>query len=165
MFAVGSVCKKIEGNVKSKPGDASAVCMFARILYGRHKLGPLRVDGLKYCPRERIVRDGSVCPVPLPLSATRCFPMGPYLPSVCAPATIETTNPDNPDGDTNDQKEDAHEFLRHLLDKMVDCYLKRKGVKPSAPNRLAETTPINRIFGGYLRSRVRATRLDVYHGR
>ncbi|CAN0031483.1 unnamed protein product, partial [Hapterophycus canaliculatus] len=52
------------------------------------------------------------------------------------------------------RQEDAHEFLRHLLDKMVDCCLKRKGVKSSAPNRLAETTPINRIFGGYLRSRV-----------
>ncbi|CAM9918104.1 unnamed protein product, partial [Ectocarpus sp. 4 AP-2014] len=56
------------------------------------------------------------------------------------------------------RQEDAHEFLRHLLDKMVDCYLKRKGVKSSAPNRLAETTPINRIFGGYLRSRLKCTK-------
>ncbi|CAN0517500.1 unnamed protein product, partial [Laminaria digitata] len=56
------------------------------------------------------------------------------------------------------RQEDAHEFLRHLLDKMVDCCLKRRGVKSSAPNRLAETTPINRIFGGYLRSQVGVTK-------
>eukprot|EP00752_Nemacystus_decipiens_P017873 g16023.t1 len=56
------------------------------------------------------------------------------------------------------RQEDAHEFLRHLLDKMVDCCLKRTGVKSSAPNRLAETTAIGRIFGGYLRSRLKCTK-------
>lgn len=56
--------------------------------------------------------------------------------------------------ETKYEQEDAHEFLRHLLDKMVDGCLKRRSVKSSAPNRLAETTPINRIFGGYLRSQV-----------
>lgn len=51
-------------------------------------------------------------------------------------------------------QEDAHEFLRHLLDRMVESCLSLKNVKAGAPNRLAETTSINRIFGGYLRSQV-----------
>ncbi|CAN0098829.1 unnamed protein product, partial [Discosporangium mesarthrocarpum] len=55
------------------------------------------------------------------------------------------------------RQEDAHEFLRHLLDKMVEGCLKMRRVKSSAPNRLAETTAINRIFGGYLRSQLRCT--------
>ncbi|CAM9963484.1 unnamed protein product, partial [Pylaiella littoralis] len=50
------------------------------------------------------------------------------------------------------RQEDAHEFLRHLVDKMASSFLTRRGVKAFDPNRLAETTPIHRIFGGYLRS-------------
>lgn len=50
------------------------------------------------------------------------------------------------------EQEDAHEFLRHLVDKMASSFLTRRGVKAFDPNRLAETTPIHRIFGGYLRS-------------
>ncbi len=52
------------------------------------------------------------------------------------------------------RQEDAHEFLRQLLDKMAEAYLFRRSIKSNAPNRLGETTPIHRIFAGYLRSRV-----------
>ncbi len=52
------------------------------------------------------------------------------------------------------RQEDAHEFLRQFLDKMAKSYLVRKRVKSNAPYRLGETTPIHRIFAGYLQSRV-----------
>ncbi|CAM9512179.1 unnamed protein product [Chrysoparadoxa australica] len=52
------------------------------------------------------------------------------------------------------RQEDAHEFLRYLVEGLAECYLKRTGVKVSAPQRFAETTAIHRIFGGYLRSQV-----------
>ncbi|CAN0112232.1 unnamed protein product [Ectocarpus sp. 4 AP-2014] len=55
------------------------------------------------------------------------------------------------------RQEDAHEFLRHLVDKMAGSYLDRRGVDPFAPNRLAETTPIHRVFGGYLRSQLKCS--------
>ncbi|CAM9838465.1 unnamed protein product [Ectocarpus sp. 12 AP-2014] len=55
------------------------------------------------------------------------------------------------------RQEDAHEFLRHLVDKMVGSYLERRGVDPFAPNRLAETTPIHRVFGGFLRSQLKCS--------
>ncbi|CAM9897011.1 unnamed protein product, partial [Ectocarpus fasciculatus] len=55
------------------------------------------------------------------------------------------------------RQEDAHEFLRHLVDKMAGTYLDRRGIDPFAPNRLAETTPIHRIFGGYLRSQLKCS--------
>ncbi|CBN80156.1 conserved unknown protein [Ectocarpus siliculosus] len=55
------------------------------------------------------------------------------------------------------RQEDAHEFLRHLVDKMAGSYLERRGVDPFAPNRLAETTPIHRVFGGYLRSQLKCS--------
>ncbi len=52
------------------------------------------------------------------------------------------------------RQEDAHEFLRQFVDKMAESYLVRRRVKSNAPYRLGETTPIHRIFAGYLRSRV-----------
>jgi ubiquitin C-terminal hydrolase len=52
------------------------------------------------------------------------------------------------------RQEDAHEFLRLLVDGMAESCLKRSGVKGSAPHRLAETTPIHRIFAGYLRNQL-----------
>lgn len=51
-------------------------------------------------------------------------------------------------------QEDAHEFLREVLDSMSSTCLRLRGVKTSAPGRLAETTLMHRIFGGYLRSQV-----------
>ncbi|CAB1100974.1 unnamed protein product [Ectocarpus sp. CCAP 1310/34] len=55
-------------------------------------------------------------------------------------------------------QEDAHELLRHLVDKMAGSYLERRGVDPFASNRLGETTPIHRVFGGYLRSQLECSK-------
>ncbi|TFJ82051.1 hypothetical protein NSK_006717 [Nannochloropsis salina CCMP1776] len=55
------------------------------------------------------------------------------------------------------RQEDAHEFLRHLLDALQNGCLQAARVKSNAPGRLAETTFVHRIFGGYLRSQVRCT--------
>ncbi len=55
---------------------------------------------------------------------------------------------------TPGRHEDAHEFLRQLVDKMAAAYLFRRSVKSNAPYRLGETTPIHRIFAGYLCNRV-----------
>lgn len=56
------------------------------------------------------------------------------------------------------RQEDAHEFLRFLLDAMQYCCLVRapKSLKPFDP--LRETTLIHKIFGGKLRSRVQCGR-------
>ena len=55
------------------------------------------------------------------------------------------------------RQEDAHEFLRHLIDALQNNCLKAARVKSNAPHRVAETTFVHRIFGGYLRSQVRCT--------
>ncbi|XP_034251240.1 ubiquitin carboxyl-terminal hydrolase 36-like isoform X1 [Thrips palmi] len=50
-------------------------------------------------------------------------------------------------------QEDAHEFMRHLLENMEKAYLVRcKAQKLDAYSK--ETTPINQIFGGYMRTEV-----------
>ncbi|XP_046404008.1 ubiquitin carboxyl-terminal hydrolase 36-like [Ischnura elegans] len=50
-------------------------------------------------------------------------------------------------------QEDAHEFLRFLIEGMERCFLLRfKGKK--LENSTKETTPLHRIFGGYLRNEV-----------
>ncbi|XP_071579598.1 ubiquitin carboxyl-terminal hydrolase 36 isoform X2 [Temnothorax nylanderi] len=52
------------------------------------------------------------------------------------------------------QQEDAHEFLRYLLEGMERAYLTRhKATK--LDNYSKETTPINQIFGGYIRTEVK----------
>jgi ubiquitin carboxyl-terminal hydrolase 36/42 len=51
-------------------------------------------------------------------------------------------------------QEDAHEYLRQLLDCMHEEILKSKGLKLSNGN-LAETTMISRVFGGYLRNELK----------
>ncbi|XP_014220685.1 ubiquitin carboxyl-terminal hydrolase 36 isoform X2 [Trichogramma pretiosum] len=52
------------------------------------------------------------------------------------------------------QQEDAHEFLRYLLEGMEKAYLARlKATKLDSYSK--ETTPINQIFGGYLRTEVK----------
>ncbi|XP_003425328.1 ubiquitin carboxyl-terminal hydrolase 36 isoform X1 [Nasonia vitripennis] len=52
------------------------------------------------------------------------------------------------------QQEDAHEFLRYLLEGMEKAYLARhKALKLDSYSK--ETTPINQIFGGYIRTEVK----------
>ncbi|XP_032664961.1 ubiquitin carboxyl-terminal hydrolase 36-like isoform X2 [Odontomachus brunneus] len=52
------------------------------------------------------------------------------------------------------QQEDAHEFLRYLLEGMERAYLTRhKATKLDSYSK--ETTPINQIFGGYIRTEVK----------
>ncbi|XP_053970950.1 ubiquitin carboxyl-terminal hydrolase 36-like isoform X2 [Hylaeus volcanicus] len=52
------------------------------------------------------------------------------------------------------QQEDAHEFLRYLLEGMEKAYLARhKAGKLDSYSK--ETTPINQIFGGYIRTEVK----------
>lgn len=47
------------------------------------------------------------------------------------------------------RQEDAHEYLRQLLDCMHEEALKANNVKTS-DGKIAETTLISRVFGGYL---------------
>ena len=50
----------------------------------------------------------------------------------------------------NGRQEDAHEFLKLLLDHMEKSYLQfRKATKLDHLSK--QTTPLNQIFGGYLR--------------
>lgn len=51
----------------------------------------------------------------------------------------------------NMRQEDAHEYLRQLLDCMHEEVLKSKNVK-TCDGKIAETTLISRVFGGYLLS-------------
>jgi ubiquitin carboxyl-terminal hydrolase 36/42 len=50
------------------------------------------------------------------------------------------------------RQEDAHEYLRCVLDAMHEAFL--KPLKPKPPPELAVTTFVHRIFGGKLRSQV-----------
>lgn len=56
-------------------------------------------------------------------------------------------------------QEDAHEFLRYLLEGMEKAYLIRhKATK--LDNYSKETTPVNQIFGGYIRTEVKCLECD-----
>lgn len=63
------------------------------------------------------------------------------------------------------RQEDAHEFLRFLIDHMWKACLKNLGL-PKADSKAKETTIINHIFGGYHRSQVECltcrSRSDTY---
>ncbi|XP_071870273.1 ubiquitin specific peptidase 36 [Bombus fervidus] len=52
------------------------------------------------------------------------------------------------------QQEDAHEFLRYLLEGMEKAYLARHRAS-KLDSYSKETTPINQIFGGYIRTEVK----------
>ncbi|KAL7734046.1 hypothetical protein ACLKA6_011731 [Drosophila palustris] len=53
------------------------------------------------------------------------------------------------------RQEDAHEFLRFLVEAMEKAYLMRFRNYKELDQLVKETTPLNQIFGGYLRSEVR----------
>ncbi|VVD03166.1 unnamed protein product [Leptidea sinapis] len=56
---------------------------------------------------------------------------------------------------TPGRQEDAHEFLRYLVEAMEKCYLSRFIISDKLDQYSKETTPLNQILGGYLRSTVR----------
>ena len=49
------------------------------------------------------------------------------------------------------RQEDAHEFLRYLIESFQKCYLISRKVHKSIDSYSKETTPFNQTFGGYLR--------------
>lgn len=53
------------------------------------------------------------------------------------------------------RQEDAHEFLRYLVEAMEKAYLSRFKNHSEFDSKTKETTPLNQILGGYLRSAVR----------
>ncbi|XP_065084528.1 ubiquitin carboxyl-terminal hydrolase 36 isoform X2 [Ochlerotatus camptorhynchus] len=53
------------------------------------------------------------------------------------------------------RQEDAHEFLRYLVEAMEKCYLARIKNSKELDQHSKETTPLNQILGGYLRSEVK----------
>ncbi|XP_059620120.1 ubiquitin carboxyl-terminal hydrolase 36 [Phlebotomus argentipes] len=53
------------------------------------------------------------------------------------------------------RQEDAHEFLRYLVEAMEKAYLGRVKNSRDLDQYSKETTPLNQILGGYLRSTVR----------
>lgn len=53
------------------------------------------------------------------------------------------------------RQEDAHEFLRYLVEAMERAYIQRFSNLDNLDPRSKETTPLNQILGGYLRSAVR----------
>eukprot|EP01043_Picozoa_sp_COSAG02_P001502 COSAG02_NODE_32_length_50374_cov_46.674013_16_plen_1007_part_00 len=54
------------------------------------------------------------------------------------------------------RQEDAHEFLRCLLDSMQKACLRMAA--PKQPRRIQETTAVHSLFGGHLRSQVKCKR-------
>lgn len=57
-------------------------------------------------------------------------------------------------------QEDAHEFLRYLVEAMEKTYLLRFKNSKEFDNYTKETTPLNQILGGYLKSSVRCLSCD-----
>lgn len=53
------------------------------------------------------------------------------------------------------RQEDAHEFLRYLVEAMEKSYLSRSKNSKELDQYSKETTPLNQILGGYLRSEVK----------
>uniref|UniRef100_A0A182JQP3 Ubiquitin carboxyl-terminal hydrolase 36 n=1 Tax=Anopheles christyi TaxID=43041 RepID=A0A182JQP3_9DIPT len=53
------------------------------------------------------------------------------------------------------RQEDAHEFLRYLVEAMEKSYLGRSKNSKELDQYSKETTPLNQILGGYLRSEVK----------
>lgn len=61
------------------------------------------------------------------------------------------------------RQEDAHEFLRLLLDSLQRAELRLAGLKESDPRVKVEATFVHNIFGGYFRNQLKcAPELGVY---
>ncbi|KAI8462774.1 MAG: hypothetical protein J3K34DRAFT_372984 [Monoraphidium minutum] len=58
------------------------------------------------------------------------------------------------------RQEDAHEYLRCLVDAMHEAWLKGVGLKQKPSQELATTTFVHRIFGGRLRSQIKCEGVD-----
>ena len=56
------------------------------------------------------------------------------------------------------RQEDAHEFMRYFIDALQKCCLREAGLADNETGRLAETTLVHQIFGGYLESHVKCSR-------
>lgn len=52
------------------------------------------------------------------------------------------------------RQEDAHEFLRHLIEQMTENFLVRHIENLMLDQYSKDTTPLNQIFGGYFRSTI-----------
>ena len=50
-----------------------------------------------------------------------------------------------------DLQEDAHEFLRYLVESLQRSYLMARKMPKTLDQYSKETTPFNQIFGGYMR--------------
>ena len=48
-------------------------------------------------------------------------------------------------------QEDAHEFLRYLVESLQRSYLMARKMPKTLDQYSKETTPFNQIFGGYMR--------------
>lgn len=59
------------------------------------------------------------------------------------------------------QQEDAHEYLRYLMEAMEKAFLNRYTNNKQFDQHSKETTPINQILGGYLKTSVRC--LSCHH--